>query len=244
MACSMHKTASLHKNVFCPFDTNDKIISRLSQPFVIACRSLVSDGQRGLMEETLLGRLKNSFSEFVAKYDNIVDKVLVSRSRKQLAKEDLEDLKQEIWLKAWRALPDYQEQGSPASWLKAISDNTVLDLLKRKNPSKPNARLEMDEPDPIENIQDPEDGETAIARRALRNEEIKALQDLPEGQRKIFIDHYLKGLSIQTIAKERKRTEGTIKKQLSNARKNLIHNLSERGVTPTDFPGQALAGKR
>lgn len=97
-----------------------------------------------ITKQTLIQRVQNqddesAWDDFVSYYQTFIEMVL-NKSRISLNESD--DLVQEILLKIWKGLPNYEyrkEQAKFRTWLSILIRNTMLnylDKLKRKNPGK------------------------------------------------------------------------------------------------------------
>ena len=97
-----------------------------------------------ITKQTLIQRVQNqddstAWDDFVSYYKTFIEMVL-NKSRISLNESD--DLVQEILLKIWKGLPNYEyrkEQAKFRTWLSVLIRNTMLNFLdkkKRKNPGK------------------------------------------------------------------------------------------------------------
>lgn len=82
----------------------------------------------------LITRIQNgdseAFRQFYDEYAPIVYKYIMVRVSNH---HDAEDLTAEVFVKAWKALPNYEWQGTPiTAWLFRIAYNTVVDKYRRK----------------------------------------------------------------------------------------------------------------
>ncbi|MFQ5627797.1 MAG: RNA polymerase sigma factor [bacterium] len=106
-----------------------------------------------------------------------------------------EDLFQETLLKAWKFLPSYHHRSKFTTWLFSIAHNVVVDAMRRQKtrdfvcfaeqlPDRPS------ESDPAAEV---------LAGETCEFFE-KALQQLPENQRQVFLLRQHSGMSFQDIA--------------------------------------------
>ena len=97
-----------------------------------------------ITKQTLIQRVQNpddksAWDDFVSYYQTFIEMVL-NKSRISLNESD--DLVQEILLKIWKGLPNYEyrkEQAKFRTWMSVLIRNTMLnylDKIKRKNPGK------------------------------------------------------------------------------------------------------------
>ena len=127
---------------------------------------------------------------------------------------DAEDLLQEIFLLAYRKLPEFRGDSTVGTWLYRLAMNRCLDHLKSRQARASGATLALDEqtmPGPVI-VRD--DG---IRRIDLE----RAIARLPEGARAVFLLHDVEGFQHQEIASILGISEGTSKSQVHKARLRL-----------------------
>jgi RNA polymerase sigma-70 factor, ECF subfamily len=127
-----------------------------------------------------------------------------------------EDATQEIFLKIWRALPDFRGESSISTWIYAIARNTCL---TRRRFAAEHRTFSLDEADAAEipapnPPPDDSDLRAAIAR-------------LPEKYRRVLVLFYLEDRSYQQVALALGVPMGTVKTFLHRAKKELAVLLAE-----------------
>lgn len=143
--------------------------------------------------------------------------------------QDAEDVLQESYIKALRALPEFEGRSSLSTWLYRIAVNEALMLLRKRR-----VHLVPVEEDPEEDdlqagmvLTDwrflPED-ELLSAESWLRLEQ--AVDDLPDTLRVVFMLRDMEGLSIRETAEMLGLTETAVKTRLLRARLKLRNQLS------------------
>ena len=179
-------------------------------------------------EQELVTRAQNgdadAFNPLVNKYQQKIYNLIYQRVRdRELAK----DLCQEVFLKAWRALPHLKNQSIFYTWIYKIAVNCCIDYIRKRKrqfvyaceelPEDPDDVLSMlqTQLSPCEILEKEELGE--IIRRAVHR--------LPSGQRSAFRLHYFHEIPVKGIASRMNRSEGTIKTHLHHARRNLRNML-------------------
>ena len=179
-------------------------------------------------EQELITRAQNgeanAFNPLVSKYQHKIYNLIYKRVGDR---ETAKDLCQEVFLKAWQALPNFRGQSVFYSWLYQIAVNCCIDFTRKRDrryvlgseglPQNPDDTLRMTDmqPSPSEILERKELGH--IIRRAVHQ--------LPSGQRRAFRLRYFHELPIKEIAVRMNRTEGTIKTHLHHARLNLRNML-------------------
>ncbi len=137
--------------------------------------------------------------------------VLVGRLRRSVsAREDVEDLAQEVLLRAYASLGDLRSPERFAAWLGAIADNVARMWHRRRfRQLSLEAALEPEPPD-----RPPLEGEAD--RRRLRASLRGALRSLSTAQRDVVIQHYFKGYSYAETAALLGLDVGTVRSRLQN----------------------------
>jgi RNA polymerase sigma-70 factor (ECF subfamily) len=132
---------------------------------------------------------------------------------------DAEDLLQEIFLLAYRKLPEFRGDSTVGTWLYRLAMNRCLDHLKSRQTRASGATTTLDE----ETIPGPRrvpDG--GIKRLDLE----RAIARLPEGARAAFVLHDVEGFQHHEIASILGISEGTSKSQVHKARLKLRAHLT------------------
>ena len=139
--------------------------------------------------------------------------------------DDALDLSQEAFLKAWRALGQYQFEASFSTWLFRLTSNVCLDFLRRKKrrqelsltesyeDSDAGEELSLPDPQPL-----PE--EQAITGET-RRELAQAMARLAPDHREILQLRVVEDLSYEQIAEILDIRVGTVKSRLARARLSL-----------------------
>ncbi len=137
--------------------------------------------------------------------------------------QEAEDAAQEIFVRIYRQLAQYDSERKFSTWVLAIATNYCIDQLRRR-------RLQLV---PLENIipwaRAGEAGpEGAALDREAQDEVQQLLRTLPEKYRAPLVLRYWQDLSCAEIAEVLKVPEGTVKTQLHRARKALGRLIEER----------------
>jgi RNA polymerase sigma-70 factor (ECF subfamily) len=124
-----------------------------------------------------------------------------------------EEVTQDIFLKMWQVLPDYDGRASLSTWLYTIARNTSLSALRAESYRKTL---------PIEDYEPP----AANWEAGMQQLEIKQLlQRLPEVQEQVITLFYLQDRSVEDVAHMLDLPEGTVKSHLHRARRALADLL-------------------
>jgi RNA polymerase sigma-70 factor (ECF subfamily) len=178
-----------------------------------------------LVQETLDGN-QLSFQLLVERYQERIFALVRHYTRNAV---ELEDIVQDVFIKAFRKLDTFRFDSSFSTWLHRIAVNTSLDFLKRRGRS------------PVQTVEDPEivpgmvdapgTPRTLDAPDArLEREEIAAvthatLERLPEIFRTVLILRELEQLAYQEIADVLGISIGTVESRLFRARARFKQEL-------------------
>ena len=175
-------------------------------------------------ENALVNQFQNgdtaAFNPLVLKYQKKIYNLMYQRVRDQ---ETAKDLCQEVFLKAFNALPNFKGGSAFYSWIYRIAINCSIDFQRQRNrdrvltfeelPFEADEVLRMSDahPSPEQLLDEKELG--LIIRKAVRK--------LPPGQRRVFNLRYRRELAIKDIAALLNRSEGTVKAHLHHAHRRL-----------------------
>ena len=127
----------------------------------------------------------------------------------------VEDLCQEAWLRAFRALPGFRGDAAFSTWLHSIVRNVLISWSRRKSIVHFHSELVDDS------------ARSAPDHPDLRMDLQRALADLPAGMRQVLLLHDVEGWTHQEIADSLGVAEGTSKSQLFKARAKLRDALRD-----------------
>jgi RNA polymerase sigma-70 factor (ECF subfamily) len=168
----------------------------------------------------------NAFQSLVLKYERQVYNHCL---RMVYDEEESYDLTQEIFLRVYRNIANYQHNFSFYTWLYRITVNCCIDYL-RKRKRQP-ASVSLSQPGNGENPHEPgreQDypDETYVPDKAALNQELnqtlnRALGQLSPKLREIIVLKEVEGLSYEEIADILGCSRGTVKSRLFRARERL-----------------------
>jgi len=144
---------------------------------------------------------------------------------------DAEDVLQETYLKAFRALPDFEGRSSLTTWLYRIAVNEALMLVRKRKPPA----ISVEEPEPFDAEAESEEMEIVdfccLPERDTLSSETRRFMDravrkLPENLRMVFVMRDIEGYTIQETAQALGLSENNVKVRLLRARLRLRQELS------------------
>ncbi len=139
----------------------------------------------------------------------------------------VEDLAQEAFLKAFRALPGFEPAGSArlSTWLLTIATRLALDARRRKRiPS-----VSIDDAPAVASLSSPSTPETESARRELGHALARAAARLSDDMRAAFLLADVHGFTMKEIALALSIPENTAKTRVFRAREQMRESLQRSG---------------
>ncbi len=194
--------------------------SNTSSAYSTPCASLSQPIDENELIERFQNGEKEIFNQLVIKYQGKIYNLIY---RYVPNAETARDLSQEVFIKAFQALPNFKRQSAFYSWLYRITINLCIDFIRQQNRLKTQSLEELSTGTHEEwifndsNPLPPEQAET----RELGQIISQAVCQLPPGQRRVFNLRYQEGLQLKEIAARLDRSEGTIKAHLYHAHQRL-----------------------
>ena len=179
-----------------------------------------------LKERELIRKAKQgdmlAFEELILKHEKIVYNVAL---RMMNHSEDAKDISQEVFLKAYRSLVNFDERSAFSTWLYRITHNTCIDeMRKRKGKQSYSLEEELENEEGSMQRQIADEGDTpeeSLLRQEQKSEILQALDTLSEEHKAAIILRDVKGLSYEEIAEILELSLGTVKSRISRARNQL-----------------------
>ncbi len=189
--------------------------------------SVSSLQDQGLVKEALEGS-QEAFSQLMEKYRNPIHHHIYRMVRD---KRQVEDLVQEIFIKAFSSLASYSTNYAFSTWLYKIATNHTIDYLRRKKlstlsidqPMKTkDGELEYELPD---STYRPDRHIVEDQRRLLIQE---AIDSLPPKYYRVIVLRHQQEKSYEEIAQELDLPLGTVKAHIFRARELLYKRLRHK----------------
>lgn len=147
-----------------------------------------------------------AFELVLDRYEGKVFRLVYSILREAATSEEVT---QDIFLKMWQVLPDYDGRASLSTWLYTIARNTSLSALRAA--SHRNTRI-------LDGCEPPASNWEAGQHKV---EISQLVERLPEAQKQVIELFYLEERSIEDVAHMLDFPEGTVKSHLHRARRAL-----------------------
>jgi len=158
-------------------------------------------------EDSLVERaVQQDRAAFTALYDKCVDRIYRHVYYRVSNQGDAEDITQEVFIRAWKAINKYKRRGAPfVAWLLAIAHNLVVDYYKTRKESIPldesRAVGGSDETNPEAMT------EASLNRSYIRN----AVSKLKGDKQKVILMRFIEGFSYGEIAQLLNKSEGAVR---------------------------------
>jgi len=169
---------------------------------------------------------KRAFELLVIKYQRKLGRLL---SRMVRDPGEVEDVTQEAFIKAYRALPNFRGESAFYTWLYRIAINTAknyLVALGRRAPTTTEYDNEDAESfDDAEALRDTATPENLLMGREVATAVNRAVEALPEDLRKAITLREIEGLSYEEIAGVMNCPIGTVRSRIFRAREAIAVEL-------------------
>ncbi len=173
---------------------------------------------------------RTAFRELFERYQRPIAALV---GRMVSSPDDVDDILQETFLRAWKGLPRFRGDAQFSTWLYRIAVNTAIKYRgRRRNETAPLVSLTMDEETGLGGLESlPADagsdplrgGDPFQAAQKQEQEQVirRAVQALPEKQRSVVLLHYFEGRSCEEISGMVGCSLGTVWSRLHYACKRL-----------------------
>ncbi|MCA3230604.1 MAG: RNA polymerase sigma factor RpoE [Burkholderiales bacterium] len=169
---------------------------------------------------------KRAFELLVSKYQRKIFRLL---SRLIRDPAEIEDVAQEAFIKAYRALPNFRGESAFYTWLYRIAINTAKNHLVaqgRRAPTTTETEVEdaenFDEADQLRDYNTPD---AMLLSRQVGEAVKRAIEKLPEDLRTAVVLRELEGLSYEEIAEAMNCPIGTVRSRIFRAREAIASEL-------------------
>ena len=135
-----------------------------------------------------------------------------------------DDVTQEAFLAAWRALPAFRGTCRFSTWLYRLTTNAAIDCLRREKRHR--------DADDLDGVELPDGGDTpqeAAERTETQTAVRSALSALSDEHRQVLLLRYMQEMDYGEIAVALDISEGTVKSRINRAKARLKELLSGGG---------------
>jgi RNA polymerase sigma-70 factor (ECF subfamily) len=174
---------------------------------------------------------RDAFGTLVDRYQEKVYSICYGKLKDE---QDSLDVTQDVFVKVFRYLEDFNHNSSFYTWLYRIAVNTSIDFLRKQS-----RQAQVDYDDSIKSDEDVEghdnltpstlgvEPDRAYNRKELRNKMLEALESLSDKHRTILNLREVEGLSYKEMADVLDISKGTVMSRLYHARQYFQEALDE-----------------
>lgn len=170
---------------------------------------------------------KRAFDLLVLKYQH---KIFAIIGRYVRDHSEVQDVAQEAFIKAYRALANFRGESAFYTWLYRIAINTAKNYLVARNRRPPSSDVDVEDAEFYtgnEALTDMESPERSLLRDELQATVDRAITELPEDLRTAVTLREMEGLSYEDIAAIMDCPVGTVRSRIFRAREAI-----DRAIKP------------
>ena len=174
---------------------------------------------------------REAYGQLVKRYQDKVYSICYGKLKDE---QDALDVSQDVFIKVFRYLENFNRESSFYTWLYRIAVNTCIDFLRKQS-----RMAQVDYDDTIKRDEDVEGNDLlmpsrlginpdkALGRKELRTKMLEALESLSEKHRTILNLREVEGLSYKEMADVLDISKGTVMSRLYHARNYFQEALEE-----------------
>lgn len=178
-----------------------------------------------LTDQQLVARVqkgdKKAFDLLVLKYQH---KIMSLISRYVRNSDEVQDVAQEAFIKAYRALPNFRGESAFYTWMYRIAINTAKNHLVARQRRPPSVDIDIEDAEHFEGdfqLKDIENPENILFGNELKQVVEKAIQSLPDDLRTAVTLREFEHLSYEDIATAMDCPVGTVRSRIFRAREAI-----------------------
>ncbi|MDR5899849.1 RNA polymerase sigma factor RpoE [Halomonas vilamensis] len=166
-----------------------------------------------------------AFDLLVKKYQH---KIIGLISRYVHDHAEVQDVAQEAFIKAYRALANFRSESAFYTWMYRIAINTAKNHLVSRGRRPPGSDMDVSDAEVIDQsgrLADSESPEAAIARDQLEAAVFEAIEKLPDDLRTAITLREFDGLAYEDIAQVMQCPVGTVRSRIFRAREAVDEHI-------------------
>ncbi len=185
----------------------------------------MAEQEKDLVEQAKQGSIQ-AFETLILTYEKMVYNIAF---RMLQHSEDARDISQEVFLKAYRSLENFDGKSKFSTWLYRIAVNTCIDeIRKQKGKLTYSLEEELESAEGSYQKQFADAGQTpedSLLHQEMQKEVVDALNTLSEEHKTVVVLRDIQGFSYEEIAKMTNTTLGTVKSRIARARSQLKNTI-------------------
>lgn len=161
---------------------------------------------------------KSAFEQMVRKYS----RPLFSHVAKYVNyREDIEDILQIVWVKAWKGLENFRGESQLSTWLFTIATREAYNYYRSRKPIS----VEIsDESHPFSS----ENSDHTLDSTAILDKLQQAMDHLPEKQKNVFVMRYFEEMPYEEMSQKTGTSVGALKASYHHAVKKIEEFINPR----------------
>lgn len=205
-------------------------VPKVAAPQVLTSADSAPIGARTDRELVALaqGEDKNAFEELIRRHQQ---RVFAVAARILHKREDVEDISQQVFVKAYFSLKRFDQRAAFSTWLYKITVNECWDLLRKKKvrPLLYEADLSEEQSQQVLAAEGARSTEPDVLERISARQRVEQLlSGLDERDRTMLILKEVEGLSIEEIGEVMAINANTVKVRLFRARRKVVAAARQR----------------
>ncbi|WP_405220113.1 MULTISPECIES: RNA polymerase sigma factor RpoE [Lentisalinibacter] len=168
---------------------------------------------------------KQAFNLLVLKYQTKIVNLVMRYVRDP---DEANDVAQEAFLKAYRALPRFRGDSAFYTWLYRIAVNTAKNYLVAAKRRPVEYDLDLQDPEQYDmqaRLKDIDSPERVLMKDEVQQTINEAIQDLPEDLRTAIVLRELEGMTYEEIAETMECPVGTVRSRIFRAREAISKRI-------------------
>lgn len=166
---------------------------------------------------------QEAFGQLVERYATVI----VNLAYRMVGdRTEAEDLAQETFVAAFKALPTFRAESKFSTWLYRIAANKCKDWLRAKRPGQGLYDVDVDETLDV-HVAEERTPERVLSQQQVAQELDRAIQRLPPLYREAFVLKHVEGLSYEEMQEVLGVNGDTLKMRVYKGRLQLSRELAE-----------------
>ncbi|AKE52576.1 RNA polymerase sigma factor RpoE [Kangiella geojedonensis] len=169
---------------------------------------------------------KKAFDMLVVKYQKRIMNLISRFVRDQ---DEVMDISQEAFIKAYRALPNFRGDSAFYTWLYRIAINTAKNFLVSQGRRPPGSDIDSADAEQYDGgdaLRDSGSPERLMFRDEVKEMIFKTIDELPEDLRTAIMLREIDGLSYEEIAESMDCPVGTVRSRIFRARDAIDQKIA------------------
>jgi RNA polymerase sigma-70 factor, ECF subfamily len=184
-----------------------------------------------LSDEEIVIKSKKDPEYFAVLVERYVPKLTRYMRRRSLATtDDIDDLLQNVFIKVYRNINDYDSSLLFSSWIYRITHNEMIDWYRREK-RRATLSLDDDNHDIISKLMSEDDHTARFSNEEQKQYIIGVLNKLDDKYKEILLLRFFEEKSYEEIADILKIPAGTVAVRINRAKKQLQKSLTLYGTT-------------